>query len=62
MSDLNKETIEQIHVDNYLADKAAEEYDEGQVSIETLDEIVTKLQPLKKELERLQNKDIDLPW
>lgn len=62
MSDLNKETIEQIHVDNYLADKAAEEHDEGQVSIETLDEIVTKLQPLKKELERLQNKDIDLPW
>ena len=62
MSDLNKETIEQIHVDNYLADKAAEEYDEGQVSIETLDDSVTKAYNLGEELKRLLNKDIDLPW
>ena len=59
MSDLNKETIEQIHADNYLADKAAEEYDEGQVSIETLDDSVTKAHNLGEELKRLLNKDID---
>jgi len=59
MSDLNKETIEQIHVDNYLADKAAEEHDEGQVSIETLDDSVNKAHNLGEKLKRLQNKDID---
>ncbi len=59
MSDLNKETIEQIHADNYLADKAVEEYDEGQVSIETLDDSVTKAHNLGEELKRLLNKDID---
>ena len=59
MNDLNKETIEQIHADNYLADKAVEEYDEGQVSIETLDDSVTKAHNLGEELKRLLNKDID---
>ena len=59
MNDLNKETIEQIHADNYLADKAGEEYDEGQVSIETLDDSVTKAHNLGEELKRLLNKDID---
>ena len=59
MSDLNKKTIEQIHADNYLADKAVEEYDEGQVSIETLDDSVTKAHNLGEELKRLLNKDID---
>ena len=59
MSDLNKETIEQIHVDNYLADKAAEEHDEGQVSIEILDDSVTKAHNLGEKLKRLLNKDID---
>ena len=59
MSDLNKETIEQIHADNYLAAKAVEEYDEGQVSIETLDDSVTKAHNLGEELKRLLNKDID---
>ena len=59
MSDLNKETIEQIHADNYLSDKAVEEYDEGQVSIETLDDSVTKAHNLGEELKRLLNKDID---
>ena len=59
MSDLNKETIEQVHADNYLADKAVEEYDEGQVSIETLDDSVTKAHNLGEELKRLLNKDID---
>ena len=59
MSDLNKETIEQIHADNYLADKAAEEYDKGQVSIETLDDSVNKAHNLGEELKRLLNKDID---
>ena len=62
MSDLNKETIEQIHADNYLADKGTEEYDEGQVSIETLDDSVNKAHNLGEELKRLLNKDIDLPW
>ena len=59
MSDLNKETIEQIHADNYLADKAAGEYDEGQVSIEILDDSVTKAHNLGEKLKRLLNKDID---
>ena len=59
MNDLNKETIEQIHADNYLADKAVEEYDEAQVSIETLDDSVTKAHNLGEELKRLLNKDID---
>ena len=59
MNDLNKETIEQIHADNYLADKAVEEYDEGQVSIETLDDSVTKAHNLGEQLKRLLNKDID---
>ena len=59
MSDLNKETIEQVHADNYLADKAAEEYDEGQVSIEILDDSVTKAHNLGEKLKRLLNKDID---
>ena len=59
MSDLNKETIEQIHADNYLAAKAVEEYDKGQVSIEILDDSVTKAHNLGEELKRLLNKDID---
>ena len=59
MSDLNKETIEQIHADNYLADKAVEEYDKGQVSIETLDDLMNKAHNLGEELKRLLNKDID---
>ena len=59
MSDLNKKTIEQIHADNYLADKAVEEYDEGQVSIETLDDSVPKAHNLGEELKRLLNKDIE---
>ena len=59
MSDLNKEPIEQIHADNYLAAKAVEEYDEGQVSIEILDDSVTKAHNLGEELKRLLNKDID---
>ena len=59
MSDLNKKTIEQIHAANYLADKAVEEHDEGQVSIEILDASVTKAHNLGEELKRLLNKDID---
>ena len=59
MSDLNKETIEQIHADNYLASKAVEEYDKGQVSIEILDDSMNKAHNLGEELKRLLNKDID---
>ena len=59
MNDINKETIEQIHADNYLADKAVEEHDEGQVSIEILDDSVTQAHNLGEELKRLLNKDID---
>ena len=36
MSDLNKETIDQNHAENWMASKAVEEFDKQQAALEAL--------------------------
>jgi len=54
MSDLNQETIEQIHAENWMASKAVEEYDKQQADLEALgDSAIEAPDPVESE---------DLPW
>ena len=51
MSDLNQETIEQNHAENWMASKAVEEYDKQQAALEALGDEAPE--PVESE---------DLPW
>ena len=51
MSDLNQETIEQIHAENWMASKAVEEDDKQQAALEVMGDEAPE--PVENE---------DLPW